>query len=230
MASSPWSVVDVCDSDEDDDVQVRASVPRERNEEEEQPDVDDVALRRKGHHHGTSKRNCSVSYASTPCLSRVCLVTSFGMKPLDEAQCPICRVAILYPLSTHALVDAVLSVNLLVPSVLTRIHTYGHEEDRTYRHALAKLTTAWNVLTRLHQAVREDREGPDDASVRVADDRPGPTVEYPVLKLDETEEANVHIARTIVLDRSDEKEGGSVHMRVGLAIQAFQDSWNCIRK
>ncbi|KAI9908101.1 hypothetical protein PsorP6_004231 [Peronosclerospora sorghi] len=53
MASSPWSVVDVCDSDEDDDVQVRSSVPRERKEEEEQPDVDDVALRRKGHHHGT---------------------------------------------------------------------------------------------------------------------------------------------------------------------------------
>ncbi|KAI9906594.1 hypothetical protein PsorP6_004132 [Peronosclerospora sorghi] len=100
---------------------------------------------------------------------------------------------------------------LLVPSVLTRIHTYGHEEDRTYRHALAKLTTTWNVLTRRHQAVREDREGPDDASVRGADDRPGPT----------TEEANVHIARTIVLDRSDENEDGRVHMRVGLAIQAF---------
>ncbi|KAI9906833.1 hypothetical protein PsorP6_003049 [Peronosclerospora sorghi] len=142
---------------------------------------------------------------------RVCLVTSIGTKPLDEAQCPICRVAILHPISPHASVDAVLSANvtlwnlvqLLVPSVSTRIHTYDHEEDRTYRHALAKLTTAWNVLMRRHQAAREDREGTDDESVRGADDRPGHTVEYPVLKLDETEEANLHIARTIVLDTSD---------------------------
>ncbi|KAI9895388.1 hypothetical protein PsorP6_019318 [Peronosclerospora sorghi] len=157
MASSPWSVVDVCDSDEDDDVQVRSSVPRERKEEQEQPDVDDVALRRKGHHHGTVEA---------------------------ELQCVICQYAMF-----KASVDAVLSVNV----------------------------TLWNLV-----------QGPDDASVRGADDRPGPTVEYPVLKLDETEEANVNIARTIVLDTSDENEDGRVHMRMGLAIQRFPASWNCI--
>ncbi|KAI9906593.1 hypothetical protein PsorP6_004131 [Peronosclerospora sorghi] len=58
---------------------------------------------------------CPLQPVSVVCghsFCRVCLVTSLGMKTLDEAQCTICRLAILYPLSTHASVDAVLSVNV----------------------------------------------------------------------------------------------------------------------
>ncbi|ETP26823.1 hypothetical protein F441_00589 [Phytophthora nicotianae CJ01A1] len=161
---------------------------------------------------------------------RVCLMDSFLTRSIEEAQCPICRVDILQPFSTKRSLASIFSVNvtlwnlvqLLIPSVAERVSTYQEEEEQEFKQKLDQLDAKWRVFNLSEQAARYhgDHEEEDTEPARWEDDHEGHD-EYPVVKVENTQEGSLSVLRNIVLDTNDENEDGYVNMRVGFAIVEF---------
>ncbi|EEY56779.1 uncharacterized protein PITG_10285 [Phytophthora infestans T30-4] len=162
---------------------------------------------------------------------RVCLMDSFLTRPIEEAQCPICRLDILQPFSTLKTMVSLFSVNvtlwnlvqLLIPSVAERISTYQEEEEQEFKQKLIELDSKWTLFNLSEQAARyHGDQDEDDAepAARWEEDHEGHD-EYPVVKVEDTRDGNLSVLRNIVLDTNDENEDGYVNMRVGLAIVEF---------
>ncbi|KAK1944218.1 RING finger protein PSH1 [Phytophthora citrophthora] len=162
---------------------------------------------------------------------RVCLMDSFLTRPIEEAQCPICRVEVLKPFSSKSSLESIFYVNvtlwnlaqLLIPSVAERILTYQEEEEREYKQKLDELEARWKIFTlearaAIHHGDHEDDEMGSPA--RWEDDHEGHE-DYPVLKVEDTHDGDLHVSRNVVLDTSDENEDGVMNMRVGIAIVEF---------
>ncbi|KAL3665600.1 hypothetical protein V7S43_009634 [Phytophthora oleae] len=162
---------------------------------------------------------------------RVCLMDSFLTRPIEEAQCPICRVEVLKLFSSKSSLESVFYVNitlwnlvqLLIPSVAQRISTYQDEEEREYKQKLDELEAKWKLFTLEERAAiyhgdHEDEEAGSPA--RWEEDREGHE-DYPVLKVEDTHDGDLHVSRNIVLDTSDENEDGVMNMRLGIAIVEF---------
>ncbi|KAG6614720.1 putative E3 ubiquitin ligase [Phytophthora cinnamomi] len=162
---------------------------------------------------------------------RVCLMDSFLTRSMEEAQCPICRVEILQPFAAKASLAALFPINvtlwnlvqLLIPSVAERISSYQQEEEEDFTHKLDQLDAKWKVFNLNEQAARYHGDHDEEdarSSGRWEEDHEGHD-EYPVLKVEDTEDGNLHVSRNIVLDTNDENEDGYVNMRVGIAIVEF---------
>eukprot|EP00644_Phytophthora_capsici_P003353 jgi/Phyca11/537577/estExt2_fgenesh1_pg.C_PHYCAscaffold_990015 len=162
---------------------------------------------------------------------RVCLMDSFLTRPIEEAQCPICRVEVLKPVSSKSSLESIFYVNvtlwnlvqLLIPSIAERISTYQDEEEREYKQKLGELESKWTVFTLEERAAihHGDRDGDEVGSpARWEEDHEGHE-DYPVVKVEDTHDGDLHVSRNIVLDTSDENEDGVMNMRVGIAIVEF---------
>ncbi|KAG1691599.1 hypothetical protein DVH05_026762 [Phytophthora capsici] len=162
---------------------------------------------------------------------RVCLMDSFLTRPIEEAQCPICRVEVLKPVSSKSSLESIFYVNvtlwnlvqLLIPSIAERISTYQDEEEREYKQKLGELESKWTVFTLEERAAihHGDHDGDEVGSpARWEEDHEGHE-DYPVVKVEDTHDGDLHVSRNIVLDTSDENEDGVMNMRVGIAIVEF---------
>lgn len=112
---------------------------------------------------------------------------------------------------------------LLIPSVAERISSYEQEEEEDFTRKLDQLDTKWKVFNLDEQAARYHGDHDEDdanSSGRWEEDHEGHD-EYPVLKVEDSEDGNLHVSRNIVLDTNDENEDGYVNMRVGMAIVEF---------
>ncbi|CAI5721850.1 unnamed protein product [Hyaloperonospora brassicae] len=177
-------------------------------------------------------RNALFKPVSVVCghsFCRVCLLDSLLTRPLEEAQCPICRVDILLPFSAKATLASMFSINvtlwnlvqLLVPSVTERKLTHQREEDRDFVQKLDQLDTKRKISTLGERAARYHGDAGHETSVgRREEDREGHE-EYPVLKVEDTDDGELHVSRNVVLDTNDENEDGYANMRVGIAIVEF---------
>ncbi|OWZ01263.1 hypothetical protein PHMEG_00027388 [Phytophthora megakarya] len=162
---------------------------------------------------------------------RVCLMDSFLTRPIEETQCPICRVDILKPIRAESSLTSVFSVNvtlwnlvqLLIPSVKERILSYQEEEEETFTQKLDELDAKWKIFTLRERAAiyHGDHDAEDGrAGDRWEEDHEGHE-EYPVIKVEDTHDGNLHVSRNVVLDINDENEDGVLNMRVGIAIVEF---------
>ncbi|KAG3141130.1 hypothetical protein PI126_g15643 [Phytophthora idaei] len=159
---------------------------------------------------------------------RVCLMDSFLTRSIEEAQCPICRVDILQPFSTKRSLASLFSVNvtlwnlvqLLIPSVAERVSTHQEDEEQEFKRKLDQLDAKWKVFNLSEQAARYHEEENAEREARWEEDHEGHE-EYPVVKVEDTQDGNLHVSRNIVLDTNDENEDGYVNMRVGFAIVEF---------
>ncbi|KUF95185.1 Bidirectional sugar transporter SWEET5 [Phytophthora nicotianae] len=124
-----------------------------------------------------------------------------------ELQCIICQYSMF---------------KLLIPSVAERVSTYQEEEEQEFKQKLDQLDAKWRVFNLSEQAARYhgDHEEEDTEPARWEDDHEGHD-EYPVVKVENTQEGSLSVLRNIVLDTNDENEDGYVNMRVGFAIVEF---------
>ena len=114
-------------------------------------------------------------------------------------------------------------VQLLVPSVAARMQAYHQEEQQQFAAKLDQLDSKWKVFTLSKRAAKYHGDAEQEharSSGRWEEDH-GANDEYPVLKVEDTRDGNLHVTRNIVLDTSDENEDGYVNMRVGIAIVEF---------
>ena len=110
---------------------------------------------------------------------------------------------------------------LLVPTVAERKVTYQQEEDREFEHKIEQLDVKRKILTLGERAASyHGDEGHEMSTGRWEEDREGHE-EYPVLKVEDTDDGELHVSRNVVLDTSDENEDGYANMRVGIAIVEF---------
>lgn len=101
--------------------------------------------------------------------------------------------------------------------------SYQQEEEQEFSHRHGQLDAKWKIFTLSEQAARyhgDDEEADARSSGRWEEDHEGHE-EYPVLKVEDTHDGNLHVSRNIVLDTNDENEDGYVNMRVGIAIVEF---------
>ncbi|KAG7397593.1 hypothetical protein PHYBOEH_000469 [Phytophthora boehmeriae] len=174
---------------------------------------------------------------------RVCLMDSFLTRSMEEAQCPICRVEILQPLAPTSSPSDIFNINvilwnaiqLLVPTVAARISSYQQEEEKEYARKLDQLDAKWKIFFLTERAGRyhgDHGHGSEDIefssrSVHTGDEASrweeehDEHPEYPVLKVEDSEDGNLHISRNVVLDTSDANEDGIMNMRIGFAIVEF---------
>ncbi|KAL4129908.1 hypothetical protein PRIC2_005915 [Phytophthora ramorum] len=167
---------------------------------------------------------------------RVCLMDSFLTRSIEEAQCPICRVEILQPFSAKSSLSSIFSINvtlwnlvqLLIPPISERVAAHQQEEEEEFTHKLDQLDAKWKMFTLSERAARYHGDD-DDEDARSSDRTRSPRweenheghEEYPVVKVEDTEEGNLHVSRNVVLDTNDENEDGYINMRVGLSIVEF---------
>ncbi|KAG2523197.1 hypothetical protein JM16_005431 [Phytophthora kernoviae] len=138
-----------------------------------------------------------------------------------EFQCIICQYALFKP------------VTLLIPAVAARISSYQQEEEEEYTRKLDQLDAKWKIffLTERAERYHGDHDEEDVASLnqslRTGDEASrweeeyDDHSEYPVLKVEDSEDGNLHVSRNIVLDTSDANEDGIMNMRIGFAIVEF---------
>ncbi|RLN58773.1 hypothetical protein BBP00_00006826 [Phytophthora kernoviae] len=138
-----------------------------------------------------------------------------------EFQCIICQYALFKP------------VTLLIPAVAARISSYQQEEEEEYTRKLDQLDAKWKIffLTERAERYHGDHDEEDIASLnqslRTGDEASrweeeyDDHSEYPVLKVEDSEDGNLHVSRNIVLDTSDANEDGIMNMRIGFAIVEF---------
>ncbi|RMX70039.1 hypothetical protein DD238_000894 [Peronospora effusa] len=162
---------------------------------------------------------------------RVCLLDSLLTRPIEEAKCSICRVDLLQPFVASLSLTSMFSINvtlwnlgqLLIPSVAERIQSYHQEEEQKFSSKLDQLDAKWKVFTLSERAAKyhgDEEQEHTRSSGRWEEDHIG-NEEYPVLKVEDNRDGNLHITRNIVLDTSDENEDGYANMRVGIAIVEF---------
>ncbi|CAI5719265.1 unnamed protein product [Peronospora effusa] len=162
---------------------------------------------------------------------RVCLLDSLLTRPIEEAKCSICRVDLLQPFVASSSLTSMFSINvtlwnlgqLLIPSVAERIQSYHQEEEQKFSSKLDQLDAKWKVFTLSERAAKyhgDEEQEHTRSSGRWEEDHIG-NDEYPVLKVEDNRDGNLHITRNIVLDTSDENEDGYANMRVGIAIVEF---------
>ncbi|KAE9035389.1 hypothetical protein PR003_g7865 [Phytophthora rubi] len=159
---------------------------------------------------------------------RVCLMNSFLTRSIEEAQCPICRVEILQPFAAKKSLASMFPINvtlwnlvqLLIPSVAERISSYQREEEEDFTRKLDQLDAKWKTFNLSEQAARYHGDHDEEDAGRWEEDHEGHD-EYPVLKVEDSQDGNLHVSRNIVLDTNDENEDGYVNMRVGISIVEF---------
>ncbi|RLN70487.1 hypothetical protein BBJ28_00004908 [Nothophytophthora sp. Chile5] len=164
-----------------------------------------------------------VCYCLAPFDSRVCLMDSFLSRSIEEAQCPTCRVEILQPLAATSTPSAIFNVNLLIPSVATRIPSYQDEEEAEYTHKLDQLEAKWKIFFLSERAVQYHGDHDEDQHVSSPRWEEGQSegTDYPVLKVEDSQDGNLQVSRNVVLDTNDANEDGYHNMRVGLAVMEF---------
>ncbi|GMF57517.1 unnamed protein product [Phytophthora fragariaefolia] len=133
-------------------------------------------------------------------------------------QYPDIKIVVAYSICSFDVV-----AQLLIPSVAERISSYQQEEEVEFTSKLQELDSKWKLFNLSENAARyhgdHDEEGAR-SSGRWEEDHEGHE-EYPVVKVEHTEDGNLHVFRNIVLDTNDENEDGYVNMRVGIAIVEF---------
>ena len=103
------------------------------------------------------------------------------------------------------------------------MQAYHQEEQQQFAAKLDQLDSKWKVFTLSKRAAKYHGDAEQEharSSGRWEEDH-GANDEYPVLKVEDTRDGNLHVTRNIVLDTSDENEDGYVNMRVGIAIVEF---------
>ncbi|RLN70462.1 hypothetical protein BBJ28_00013566 [Nothophytophthora sp. Chile5] len=125
-----------------------------------------------------------------------------------EFQCIICQYAMF---------------KLLIPSVATRIPSYQDEEEAEYTHKLDQLEAKWKIFFLSERAAQYHGDHDEDEHVSSPRWEEGQSegTDYPVLKVEDSQDGNLRVSRNVVLDTSDENEDGYHNMRVGLAVMEF---------
>ncbi|KAL8007641.1 putative Zinc finger, RING-type [Plasmopara halstedii] len=162
---------------------------------------------------------------------RVCLLDSLLTRSMEETSCPICRTDIMQFYSVKVSLVSVFSVNvtlwsviqLLIPSIATRISSYQIKEEQEFKRKLDQLSIMWNVShLKEHAAIyHEDNEERETGLSTRRDEEHRRHDEYPVLRVEDTRDGNLQISRNIVLDTHDANEDGYMNMRVGMALVDF---------
>jgi hypothetical protein len=109
---------------------------------------------------------------------------------------------------------------LLIPSVAERVSSHQQREETEFTSKLDQLNARWKVFTLSERAARYHGDHDEDTAGRWEDDHEGHE-EYPVLKVEDTDDGNLRVSRNVVLDTSDENEDGVMNMRVGMAVVEF---------
>ncbi|GMF12062.1 unnamed protein product [Phytophthora lilii] len=191
---------------EEDDVQFVGSVEGDggRQETPQEDTEEDVVLLEDNKASSSPERSTADTDALMAAKGYVTPATLEA-----ELQCIICQYAMF---------------KLLIPSVPGRVKSYQQEEEIEFTHKLDQLDAKWKIFTLSERAARYHGDHDEDEEARSSgrweEDHEGHE-EYPVIKVEDTDDGNLHVSRNIVLDTNDENEDGYVNMRVGIAIVEF---------
>lgn len=151
-------------------------------------------------------------------------------RPIDEAQCPSCRAAML-----TAAPSRILSVNVTLWNIIQMVlpshrrirRLESNEEDEEYALQIDQADAKWRIHALTHRADEFHREG-GEHSDQVDSEDEGEEADtrrqrrlYPEIKVETAVDGRLMLSRNVILDTTDHNEDGYASMRVALAIVEF---------